>query len=65
MPWFSVVNVFTIIIAICQLLLGLIFISIILCNRTHRSASNYLAANTVFSFTFYAISVLVLSVHMR
>ncbi|CAF0874600.1 unnamed protein product [Rotaria sp. Silwood1] len=64
MPWFFVLNIFTNIIASCQILLGLIFILIILCNRAWQSVSNCLAANIVFSITFYASTTLSISIHI-
>ncbi|CAF1048093.1 unnamed protein product [Rotaria sordida] len=64
MRWFSVINIFTNIIASCQILFGLIFISIILYKRAYRSVSNCLAANIAFSITFYAITVLAISIHI-
>lgn len=62
--WFSFTKNFTIVMSVCDIIFGLIFVSIILNNQTYRSVSNLLVVNTVFSIMFLILTILIIIINM-
>ena len=62
--WFPLTNSSIIGISVIEIIIALVFISIILSDRRYRTIANCLSINTVVAIMFLALSLLVIGIHI-